>query len=65
MQKILKWFAPFLALGVAIFIIFFLVSINLVHEQKDSQPLSLSNEIVADKPNDIWLNHFSQTQRLG
>lgn len=65
MQKILRWFAPLLAFGVAIFIIFFLLSINSVQEQKDSQPLTLSNEVITSKPEDIWLNHFSQTQRLG
>jgi hypothetical protein len=65
MQKILRWFTPLLAVGVAIFIVFFLISINSVQEQKDSKPLTLSNEIISEKPKDVWLQHFSQTQRLG
>lgn len=65
MQKILRWLTPLLAVGVAIFIIFFLISINSLQEQKDSKPLMLSNEIISEKPKDVWLNHFSQTQRLG
>jgi len=65
MQKILRWFTPLLAVGVAIFIVFFLISINSLQEQKDSKPLTLSNEIISEKPKDVWLNHFSQTQRLG
>jgi hypothetical protein len=65
MHKILRWFTPLLAVGVAIFIIFFLISINSLQEQKDSKPLTLSNEVVTEKPKDLWLNHFSQTQRLG
>jgi hypothetical protein len=65
MQKMLRWFTPLLAVGVAIFIIFFLISINSLQEQKDSKPLMLSNEITSEKPKDVWLNHFSQTQRLG
>lgn len=65
MQKILRWFTPLLAVGVAIFIIFFLISINSLQEQKESKPLVLPNEIISEKPKDVWLNHFSQTQRLG
>ena len=65
MQKILKWFTPVLALGVAIFIIFFLISINPSQEQNDGQPLIYKSEIVQKNPQDIWLNHFSKTQKLG
>jgi len=65
MQKILKWFTPVLALGVAIFIIFFLISINSLQEQEFVEPLELRNDIVQKKPEKVWLNHFSQTQRLG
>ena len=65
MQKILKWFTPVLALGVAIFIIFFLISINSPQEFVEMEPLSYESEIVQDKPEKIWLNHFSKTERLG
>ena len=65
MQKLLKWFAPLLALGVAVFIIFFLISINSSVEFGDSEPLALKSEVVQKKPEKVWLNHFSKTQRLG
>lgn len=65
MQKLLKWFAPLLALGVAVFIIFFLISINSSVEFGDSEPLALKSKVVQKKPEKVWLNHFSKTQRLG
>ncbi len=65
MQKLLKWFAPLLALGVAVFIIFFLISINSTEEIDNSMPLIHENEIVVNKPQKVWLNHFSKTQQLG
>jgi len=65
MQKLLKWFAPLLAVGVALFIIFFLISINSGEEIDNSMPLTHENEVVAKKPKKVWLNHFSQTEQLG
>lgn len=65
MQKILKWFTPVVALGVAIFIIFFLFSINTSHEIISSDPLVYKSEVVQEKQEKLWLNHFSQTERLG
>ncbi|MDY0234247.1 MAG: hypothetical protein RBS11_09470, partial [Sulfurimonas sp.] len=53
------------ALGVAIFIIFFLISINPSYEQDYGQPLTHKSEILQKKPQDVWLNHFSKTQKLG
>ena len=65
MQKVLKWFTPVLALGVAIFIIFFLISINSSQELDDIEPLTHESEVVQEEPKKVWLNHFSQTERLG
>ena len=65
MHKILKWFTPVLALGVAIFIIFFLISINSSHELEYIEPLELHSDVVQKKSEKVWLNHFSTTQRLG
>lgn len=61
----LKWLTPLLAAGVAIFIVFFLISINAKEEFIESEPLVFKNEIVQKKPKKVWLDHFSQTQRLG
>ncbi len=62
----MKWFAPLLAIGVAIFITFFLISINSEEVLVESEPLKLKSEEIAPKPKDkIWLNHLSQTQKKG
>ncbi|WP_321778584.1 hypothetical protein [Sulfurimonas sp.] len=65
MQKILKWFTPVLALGVAVFIIFFLISINPSQEQGYVEPLEHKSEVTQKKSQKVWLNHFSASQRLG
>lgn len=65
MQKILKWFAPILTVGVAIFIIFFLISINSSDKLDDVGPLIHKSEVVQKKPEKVWLNHFSKTEKLG
>lgn len=65
MQKILKWLTPVIAVGVAIFIIFFLISINSISEDIESKSLELDNTLAQEKPKEVWLNHFSKTQKLG
>ena len=65
MQKIIKWFTPVLALGVAIFLVFFLMSINKYDEYDSSEPLVLDTNITQKKSEKLWLNHFSQTEKLG
>ena len=65
MQKILKWFTPLLAVGVAIFIIFFLISINSTEQIDNSEPLEFKDKVVVRKKEKIWLEHFSKSQRLG
>jgi len=65
MQKILKWLTPLIAVGVAIFIIFFLISINSAEVFLDSEPLTLDKEIQQAKPKKVWLDHFSKSERLG
>ena len=65
MQKILKWFVPLLTVGVAIFIIFFLISINSENVYIESKPLALNANVAPKKPEKNWLNHFSKSERLG
>jgi hypothetical protein len=65
MQKILKWFAPVLTIGVTIFIIFFLLSINSDDVYLESKPLALDSEVPQKKQEKNWLNHFSESERLG
>jgi len=65
MQKILKWFTPLIAVGVAIFIIFFLVSINENEETIALAPLKHESKVLVKEEKKVWLNNFSQTERLG
>lgn len=65
MQKILKWLTPLIAVGVAIFIIFFLISINSQGKFIESEPLILDSEVVIQKPQKLWLEHFSKSEKLG
>lgn len=65
MQKILKWFAPILTIGVAVFIIFFLVSINTHERINELEPLVLEKNIVQEKSKQTWLDNFSKTEKLG
>ena len=65
MQKILKWLTPLIAVGVAIFIIFFLILINSNETPIKIAPLEHKSEVVVKKQEKVWLNHFSKTERLG
>jgi len=65
MQKILKWFAPTIAVGVAVFIVFFLISINSSQKPEELKPLVHKNNVTLKKPEKVWLEHFSKTEKLG
>ncbi|MDA7817535.1 hypothetical protein N9A28_05045 [Sulfurimonas sp.] len=65
MQNILKWFTPLIAVGVAVFLVFFLISINSGENKSDLAPLKIESKVVAKEEKKVWLNHFSQSQRLG
>ncbi|WP_457744574.1 hypothetical protein [Sulfurimonas sp.] len=65
MQKFIKWFAPLIAIGVAIFITFFLVSINSEKLVVDNKPLGLHTEIKKENSSKSWLNHFSKSEKTG
>ncbi|MCF6340608.1 MAG: hypothetical protein L3J10_07660 [Sulfurimonas sp.] len=65
MQKILKWLTPLIAVGVAIFIIFFLISINSNETPITVAPIEYKSEVVTPKQNFFWLDNFSKTENLG
>ena len=65
MQKILKWLTPLIGVGVAVFIVFFLISINSTEEFIESEPLDFKTQEIQKKPEKVWLDHFSKSQRLG
>jgi len=65
MQKILKWFTPLIAVGVAVFLIFFLISINTNEVYVESKPVIPDKIETKKKPKKLWLNHFSESERKG
>ncbi|MEA1982909.1 MAG: hypothetical protein U9N39_05130 [Campylobacterota bacterium] len=65
MHKILKWLTPLIAVGVAIFILFFLISINSSEVYLESEPLTIESKTEDVKPEKVWLNSFSESERLG
>lgn len=65
MQKILKWFALALMVGVTIFIIFFLISINSDDEFVESKPLVYNENVQQKHQSQDWLVHFSKAKKLG
>ncbi|MDQ1244013.1 MAG: hypothetical protein QG565_353 [Campylobacterota bacterium] len=65
MRKILKWLTPLIAVGVAVFIIFFLISINSNETNINLSPLEHKSSTVVEEPKKGWLNHFSKSEKLG
>ncbi len=43
----------------------FLISINTHEKISESQPFVLKTEVVPEKPQQTWLDNFSQTEKLG
>ena len=65
MHNILKWLTPIIGIGVAIFIVMFLININSSKKIKDLEPLQLKNVESPKDDTKLWLSHFSKTERLG
>jgi len=64
-RKILKWLTPLIAAGVAVFIIFFLISINSNEGYVNLAPLEHKSSVAVEEPKKVWLNHFSKSEKLG
>ena len=65
MNKIIKWSFPVVTIGVAIFIVFFLISINSTDNLEDIKPLVRKTEESTGPKEKLWLDRFSITQRKG
>lgn len=66
MQKVLKWFASILFIGVTIFLIFFLVSVNSIEDIQPKNITFKSDEEVVESPvKTSWLDKLSQNERMG
>ena len=64
MQKLIKWLAPIVAIGVAIFLTYFLISINSQTALLDNEPLGFQDKAKQANIEKSWLNHFSKTKKL-
>ena len=65
MHNVLKWLTPLVGIGVAVFIILFLVKINSSTRTKKLEPLKLQETKLSKTEQESWLNHFSKSERLG
>ena len=65
MHTLLRWLTPIIGIGVAIFIVMFLININSSKKTRDLEPLQLQSVVPTKDKAKLWLNHFSKTQRLG
>ncbi|MBA1438204.1 MAG: hypothetical protein FAF05_04325 [Epsilonproteobacteria bacterium] len=65
MQKVLKWLTPVIALGVAIFLIFFFISINSQDVLDEIEPLEQKHQATDFQVTKTWLHHFSESERKG
>jgi hypothetical protein len=64
-RKILRWLTPLIAAGVAVFIIFFLISINLSKTSVSLAPLQHKSSVAVEEPQQMWLDNFYKTEKLG
>jgi hypothetical protein len=64
-KKIFKWLAPLVTVGVAIFLLFFIISINNDDIEISNEPLGLQTDTNNSKPKKSWLNHFSKVEKEG
>jgi len=60
MKTIIKWLTPIISIGVAVFILFFLISINSSPKNNNIEPISLADEIVKKQSKPVWLDSFSK-----
>ena len=63
MHKFIKWYAPAITVGVAIFIIFFLISINSTQEYKDKEILFSTKKNKELQPVESWLSSFFKSKK--
>ncbi len=65
MHIVLKWLTPIIGIGVAIFIVLFLFDINSSAKINDLKPFVIKSAVTPKAEKEIWLNHFSKSERLG
>ena len=66
MQSAFKWLTPIITIGVAVFIVIFLIDINPSDDMQQVEQLTIkSTKVKDDKPESLWLDHFSKSEQDG
>lgn len=67
MQSALKWLTPLVTLGVAVFIVVFLIKINPSQEMQTVNAIKLKSMKVQDEKSEqpLWVDHFSKSEQTG
>jgi len=66
MQSAFKWLTPIITIGVAVFIVLFLININPSQDIEAVNELKIKNKkIKDDKSEPLWLEHLSKSERDG
>ncbi|MBU0632211.1 hypothetical protein KKA17_06180 [bacterium] len=66
MQSAFKWLTPIVTIGVAVFIIIFLIDINPSENIQMVDKLKFKIKKIDDeKPEELWVNHFSKSEQNG
>ena len=65
MHKAFKWLAPIITVGVAIFIIIFLIKMNPSNSTQVEQLKIKNTEVKGQESDGLWLNHFSKSEEDG
>jgi hypothetical protein len=63
MKKILKWVSLLFAVGMAVFVVFFLYSINSDEYTQSPEPLEYKSEVKKQEAQTLWLNHLSNAKK--
>ena len=65
MKRILKWLSLLFAVGVAVFVIFLLYTINAEEPTAKPKPFAPLIQKQEQKPEALWLNHLVETKKKG
>ncbi len=65
MHKAFKWLTPIITVGVAIFIVVFLIKINPSENTQLDKLQTTNIKAQDDEPESQWLNHFSKSEQSG
>ncbi|WP_345993876.1 hypothetical protein [Sulfurimonas sp. HSL-1716] len=65
MQSAFKWLTPIITIGVAIFIVIFLIDINPSEDMQAVDVKIKNTKIKDEKSEPLWLNHLSKSEKGG